>query len=700
MDIGTEMTNNFSYERINSKEKIHSYYREMFETGYVLDYLAAQAFLKLTPQQQAAVAVQAEHTPGGTSSMSTVYKELTAEEFAAMDLKNMKDLWENRISVRNAASYPERVGTATDGSYGFESFYTMNWYQSHNDDGSPDTHSFKRLGQEMLGLAGYEKGYMIYMSGLSENDLDALQKITGNPDITWKEYKLGRYRAVEEKLAQIPYFNPDTVIKQFKAAFEQDAAGGNRSACIETKRMLYGMVKRVTGDFSDGSIYKSPNVVTVATAEELIRHAEQNPYGYYRLENDIDFSRITASGGSYIPGRFIGVLDGNGKKLTGMQYPLFGDLQYGLVKDLTIQDPSYEADAQALLAVKTKKVTLGNVCVEGADMSLPLVRTKNEGYYEYGDMTVTIGEKKITTPEELLAIGESPAALKKKYILEADIDLSGAAAGSFAVPGTFSGELDGNGFTLSGLNAVLFEKLDGAQVSDLVIEGTTLTSNAQKGALANEIKNSVIENVQVRNLTIKNNTNQVGGLAGLISGSTVKRISAENISIKASDTIGGIAGQFDGTILSDCVVTGEIEGTIRHPMGTRIGGMTGWLGNGIIRNCIAKIEITAPDRTGNGGLIGGPQNGNVTVESSVSLSTGANANRISGWNVLGTASSAYELDSSDSQSNINETNADRIFPVSQQQAAEKAFYLETLGWSEEVWDFDGLAAGGLPELRR
>lgn len=700
MDIGTEMTNNFSYERINSKEKIHSYYREMFETGYVLDYLAAQAFLKLTPQQQAAVAVQAEHTPGGTSSMSTVYKELTAEEFAAMDLKNMKDLWENRISVRNAASYPERVGTATNGSYGFESFYTMNWYQSHNDDGSPDTHSFKRLGQEMLGLAGYEKGYMIYMSGLSENDLDALQKITGNPDITWKEYKLGRYRAVEEKLAQIPYFNPDTVIEQFKAAFEQDAAGGNRSACIETKRMLYGMVKRVTGDFSDGSIYKSPNVVTVATAEELIRHAEQNPYGYYRLENDIDFSRITASGGSYIPGRFIGVLDGNGKKLTGMQYPLFGDLQYGLVKDLTIQDPSYEADAQALLAVKTKKVTLGNVCVEGADMSLPLVRTKNEGYYEYGDMTVTIGEKKITTPEELLAIGESPAALKKKYILEADIDLSGAAAGSFAVPGTFSGELDGNGFTLSGLNAVLFEKLDGAQVSDVVIEGTTLTSNAQKGALANEIKNSVIENVQVRNLTIKNNTNQVGGLAGLISGSTVKRISAENISIKASDTIGGIAGQFDGTILSDCVVTGEIEGTIRHPMGTRIGGMTGWLGNGIIRNCIAKIEITAPDRTGNGGLIGGPQNGNVTVESSVSLSTGANANRISGWDVLGTASSAYELDSSDSKSNINETNAGRIFPVSQQQAAEKAFYLETLGWSEEVWDFDGLAAGGMPELRR
>ena len=699
MDIGTEMTNNFSYERIDSKEKIHSYYREMFETGYMLDYLAAQAFLQLTPQQQAAVAVQAEHTPGGNSSMSTVYKKLTADEISAMNLEDMEDLWENRISIRNASSYPETVGTATAGSYGFESFYTMNWYQSHNDDGSPDTHSFKRLGQEMLGIAGYEKGYMVYMSALSENDLDALRKVTGDPDITWKEYKLGRYRAVEEKLDQIPYFDAETVIGQFKAAFEEDAASGNRTACIETKRMLYGMIKRVTGDFSSDGIYDSPQVIPVTTAEELIRYAQQDPYGYYRLENDIDFSGITASGGSYIPGRFIGILDGNGKKLTGIQYPLFGDVQYAQVKDLTIQDPSYEADAQALLAVKSKKVSLGNVRVEGTDMPLPLVKTKTEGYYEYGNMTVTVGEKTITTAEEFLAIGSSPAALKKKYILGGNIDLSGAVSGGYAVTGTFSGELDGNGFTVTGPDAVLFEKMDGAQVRDLIIEGSTLTSDVQKGALSNEVKNSVIENVRVRNLTINNNANQVGGFAGVISGSTIKRITAENISIRASNTIGGIAGQFDGSILSDCIVTGNIEGTIRHQMGTRIGGVTGWLGNGIMRNCLTKVEITAPDRVGNGGLIGGPQNGSAAVESSVSLSTGVNANRVSGWDVLGITSSVYELDSSDSQSNINENNTEWVFPVSQQQTEEKSFYLETLGWSEDVWDFDGLTWGGLPELR-
>ena len=182
-DIGTEMTNNFSYERIDSAEKVHSFYREMFDAGYALDYLAAQAFFDLTPEVQAAVAVQAEHTAGGTSSMSTTYRKLTAQEIGAMNLDSMEKLWDNRISIRNAGSYPEKVGTATDGSYGFESFYTMNWYQSHNDSGSPDTHSFKRLGQEMLGIAGYERGYMTYMSAISENDLDVLRKATGDEKI-------------------------------------------------------------------------------------------------------------------------------------------------------------------------------------------------------------------------------------------------------------------------------------------------------------------------------------------------------------------------------------------------------------------------------------------------------------------------------------------------------------------------------------
>lgn len=314
------------------------------------------------------------------------------------------------------------------------------------------------------------------------------------------------------------------------------------------------------------------------------------------------------------------------------------------------------------------------------------------------DMSVTVDDRKITTVEEFLAIGDSAESLKKQYVLEADLDFSSSVSSDFAVAGTFSGELVGNGHTISGLDAVLFESMGGASVSDLTIKGTNLANNTQKGALANDIRNSIVEDIRVKDLTIRNDTNQSGGLAGTISNSEIRRISVENFSIRSNNTIGGIAGQFDGRILEDCTVTGSIEGTIRHQMGARIGGITGWQGGGIIRRVVTKVSITAPDPVGNGGIIGGPQSGSATVESAVSLSTGVNANRISGWDVLGITSSAYELETSDSQSSMNEANTDRVFTVTEEQIKEKVFYTETLGWSEDVWSFDGLAADGVPAL--
>ena len=404
-DLGVEMTNNFSFQRIDSPEKLWSYYREMLETGYVLDYLAAQAFLRLTPEEQAAVAVQAVHTPGGTDSFTTTYRALTAEELRQMDLRDLDDLWEHKLSIRGSL---ETVGTATAGSYGFESFYCMNWYQPHNDDGSPDTHSFKRLGMEMLGVGGYE-AYQIYMSARSASDLDALRQITGQEDITWRDYKLSRFQTVAANLDRIPYFEAETVIRQFQEAFQRDAQNGTRSEGMAVKRMLYGIVKRATGDFSDGGIYDSPQVIAVTSAEELIRLAAENPYGFYRLEADLDFTGIAAPQGSYLPGRFIGVLDGNGHALTGMEYPLFGDLQYAQVTDLSIVNPAFATGAQAMLAVKAKQAVVGGVTVQGltaedAARQLPLVRTKTNTYYEYGTAIAPLEE----IWEELTPEGEPP----------------------------------------------------------------------------------------------------------------------------------------------------------------------------------------------------------------------------------------------------------------------------------------------------
>lgn len=692
-DIGTEMTNNFSYERIDTAEKVHDYYKKMFDTGYVLDYLAAKAFLSLTPDQQAAVAVQASEIPSGNTFQS-VYRRLTADQLAEMNLQSVADLWDNKILLRPAGTISSGFG-----DYGFESFYNMNWYQPHNDNGLPDHASFKRLGQEMLGFAGYSDGYMVYMSARSKNDLDALRQITQNPTITWREYKLDRYAEVEQNLHTIPYFDPEDVVEMFRTAFVGDAENGNINRSLGVKRTLYGLVKRATGDFADGGIYQQPSVIAITSAEQLVELASRNTYGYYRLEADLDFSAVSAQDGSYIPQRFIGILDGNGHTLRGMHYPLFADLQYAQIHDLTIERPSYHSDAVAMLAARTRQVLVGNLTVQDADLQLPLVKNKNEGYYEYGTVQVSIGKVVISTPEQLLAIGNSVENRKKNYILQADLDLSGIAAEDFIVSGTFSGTLDGNGYTISGANAVLFEKTDGAQIHNLTLRGTVLTKNTQKGAFANTVSDSMLENIRIIDASIQNNTNQAGGLAGVVVRSSVRRVAVENLSLRASNTLGGVAGQIDRSFVEDCLVTGALEGTLSHTLGARVGGVTGWLSNdSLLMNCITDVQISAPKETGNGGIIGGPNSGEAYIQNSVSLG-GGTAYRIAGFPVLGGSSNVYELDTSNSLTNQTDTTQGILSAVSSETASSRQFYLDMLGWSETVWNFDELAAGGLPSLR-
>ena len=144
---------------------------------------------------------------------------------------------------------------------------------------------------------------------------------------------------------------------------------------------------------------RTAGIFTAEPGEE--RAPGENPFGYYRLEEDLDFSGIQPSEGSYIPGRFTGILEGNGRSLMGMKAPLFGDLQHAQVRDLTILNPSYQEGAEALFAVKTRKVILGNIRPAGADPSLPLVRTSTEGYYVYQDSDPA-AEENIPAPEELV----------------------------------------------------------------------------------------------------------------------------------------------------------------------------------------------------------------------------------------------------------------------------------------------------------
>ena len=693
-DPGSDVTNNLSYHRIETADQVWDYYSKMFETSYVIDYLAGQAFLQLEPEEQARVAIQVSHVQQG-NSVRSIYRKLTADDFRAMDLQNMADLWDNRIALKAEGDRAPAGGT---GAYGYESFYDVNWYQPHFDEGSPDSSSFKRLGQEMLGVGGYENGYVTYISGKSSNDLQALRTITGDPDITWRSYKLGRYDAVAQKLGEIPYFDAQSVIEQFKQAFRQDNKDRNQSVALQ--RTLYGIIKRATGDFVTGTVYAEQAPISITSAAQLIQAVQENPMGYYRLEADLDFTGIPATDGAYIATRFIGMLDGNGHRLTGVSQTLFKEMVYGQIMNLTVDAPTYSEQAGAYLALSTKNVVIRDVAVEGADLNLPIVKQKTGGYYEFGTVSATIGQRTISTVEEFLAIGSSATDRKKDYVLGGDLDFAGVELGNSAVSGTFSGKLDGNGYSIRNLSAPLFESVNGAQIRNLTLQDGSLSKDVHKGLLSNTMDNSTLENVRVSNSTIINNSNQVGMLSGIIRKSNLSRISLAGIQVSANNTVGGVAGEIDGTTLENCIVTGSVQGKLDNHLGSRAGGITGWLQtNSNLNNCYVNAVIGGAKTNGNGGLIGGPNSGNVTIRNAVSLSTGTNAYRISGFPVLNAVENLYELESSDSLTNQTEGNAGRVNLVTAEQAQDPNFYTQQLGWSEDIWDFGALTEGGTPALR-
>lgn len=378
-DWSENLTNNFSYERIDSLDKVQDYYKEMFETGYALDYMIAKAFLTLTPAEQARIVKQATHSADG-NSFSTRWNSVSEQSIVDMQLTDISDLWDNKLALRIQLS----SNSSKKGSYGYESFFNVNWYQPHNDNGSPDVFSFKRLGQEMLGVAGYVDGYIEYMSGKNGNDLDALRNIMDDPNITWRDYKLARYAEVEKQLQVAnPYFDVNEVIDEFAKALRT----GDINNVTRLKSTLYGIVKRVTGDFTQGGIYASENIIKISSADEFVRLLSENPYGHYELTTNLDFSDIALSNDVYVTNRFMGVIDGKGHTITGLKAPIFKEMIYGHIRNLNIDASSFTSSI-AYIASSGRNVIIDDVKIINATTDMAIVKSKSEGYYEFGNVVI------------------------------------------------------------------------------------------------------------------------------------------------------------------------------------------------------------------------------------------------------------------------------------------------------------------------
>jgi len=221
----------------------------------------------------------------------------------------------------------------------------------------------------------------------------------------------------------------------------------------------------------------------------------------------------------------------------------------------------------------------------------------------------------IANQDELESIGTA-LPLNGEYILTESFSVTSTGSDTY-VDGEFIGTIDGDGYTVSGLNKPLFDLLwIGSLVKNLNLEADTVTG---RGMLANRA-HGTIDNVHVTGNVIDTGTpDGTGGLVGT-SEASISNSSATG-DVTGEDDVGGLVGSSSGSIssswyLGDVNGQGSIGGLVGSSTGnisgsyaggsvsgvnSHTGGLVG-LSQGAISNSYASGDVTGFNLVG--GLVG------------------------------------------------------------------------------------------------
>ena len=205
-------------------------------------------------------------------------------------------------------------------------------------------------------------------------------------------------------------------------------------------------------------------------------------------------------------------------------------------------------------------------------------------------------------------------------VLTADIDLGYQPWPVIGASAPFTGTLDGQGHTVSGLCVTelsgrtalgLFGTAEHAVLRDITVSGSIDLTGVDMTGAADALR--------------------VGGLVGLGSGVTLERcvsqveitVSLTNAADNQSAALGGLAGRLTGDAhrLTDCRNEGAITVTMapgsRYPGGSGQGGLGGVTGSvtsdAVLARCVNTGTITAGRAAGVGGIAGRLDGGSITV---------------------------------------------------------------------------------------
>lgn len=195
---------------------------------------------------------------------------------------------------------------------------------------------------------------------------------------------------------------------------------------------------------------------------------------------------------------------------------------------------------------------------------------------------------------------------------------------------SFSGNLDGKGFTVTGLKMTVAEAgsgfvktlAAGGSIHDIKFANVTVETAQSFGTVAG-INNGTIENVEVTG-TI--NSTHTGDLLGGIVGDNLATAVVNNCYVNLNMTatcgmVGGIVGRNKGTGTGTKVTNCSSEGSITVNAGkTRISGIVGrGEGPDLIKGCSSAMNIVATTAGANGvgGIFGANNNNNMKIEECV-----------------------------------------------------------------------------------
>lgn len=696
-----QVLSNLTPERINSQEKFKSYYKEVFDVIYTLDYLQGLAYLQLTPEQQAQVTAQ--HRYGfrnnhqSWNSANSTWTTLSASVLENMNLQTLDDLWDNQLTIRPGHRFDlggvNQVGINNPGAYQIDRVSYSSWYVPYVDGGTPNAQIFRRNGFELGGMFGYSDGLIRYLSAQTQTgDLQFYRTILNKPDFTFETYRKGKNTEIQQKIAEQAkqgnaYFDAEALIEYFRQNlinYGNDINSGVNNGNVtlqnirDSRENVFRYLQRITNEFRTpvyGEV-SDRNVVTIKTGQELVDKIKENPNGFYELGNDISMENVTGAEQVYINCTFIGKLDGNGYKITNATKPLFTRITNSYVADLTIQDT---AEAEKDWIAKTKHYTI-------------VVKEQKKE-------TV----KEIRTLADLKEIGQNKA---QKYVLKADIDASEVTETAIA-KGNFSGILDGEGHSITGLKVPLLEKTERAEIRNLTVKDVQISNqNAENAAITKRSHHTVFENLNLENITISG-TSYNGAITGYdYTGSVFNKIQIRNAKITGTKNYNAVfAGRASGSKISNIAV---IESNVTLS-GTDNGGFIGAGKNLAIRQVYSDADITvvnyqdAQNRTNSAGFIG-----NLSGESSVQhvLSVGNIVEEDAEkdfYQFLGTpdvlekyVSDCYVSANTGGLSNVT---AGKLTEVSKEEEKTVELYQDRLQFNEENWYLKLVGMRGYPEIQ-